>query len=83
MSICCCWLDIMFQPRSSMCATRKIHCLMIIAGMLLASSRRIIFDGSLNALGLALKSLSAVKRELIMPAQQPNISLVSETGMLL
>ena len=36
MSICCCWLDVLFQPRSSVCATRISLGLMINAGMLLA-----------------------------------------------
>ena len=27
MSICCCWLDVMFQPRSSVCATRLRGCI--------------------------------------------------------
>ena len=33
MSICCCWLDVLFLPRSSMCATRISLGLMINAGM--------------------------------------------------
>ena len=49
MSICCCWLDVLFQPRSSVCATRISLGLMINAGMLLASSRRLIFGGPVIA----------------------------------
>ena len=51
MRICCCWLDVLFQPRSSVCATRINLGLMINASMLLASSRRLIFDGPVIALG--------------------------------
>ena len=43
MNICPCWLDVMFQPRLSVCVTRIIFGLMINAGMLLASSKRLIF----------------------------------------
>ena len=56
-----CWLDIMYQPRSSVCVTRISLGLMINAGMLLASSRRLIFGGDVIALGLTGKSLSSVK----------------------
>ena len=42
-------------------ATRINIGLMIIAGMLLALSRRLIFGGPVIALGLTGKSLSAVK----------------------
>ena len=52
MSICCCWLDVLFQPRSSVCATRISLGLMINAGMLLAASMRLIFGGPVIALGL-------------------------------
>ena len=51
-NICPYWLDVMYQPRSSLCITRISHGLMINAGMLLASSRRLIFGGPLIALGL-------------------------------
>ena len=40
-NICPCWLDVMYQPRS----TRISLSLMINAGMLLASSTRLIFSG--------------------------------------
>ena len=60
MSFCSCWLDVLFQSRSSACATRISLGLMINAGMLLASSRRLIFCGPVIALGLNGKSLSAV-----------------------
>ena len=61
MSICCRWLDVLFQPRSSVCATRISLSLMINAGMLLASSRKLIFGGPVIALGLTGKSLFTVK----------------------
>ena len=61
MSICCCWLDVLFQPWSSVSATRISLGLMIDAGMLLASSKRLIFSGPVIALGLTGKSLSTVK----------------------
>ena len=47
-----------------MYATRISHGLMIAAGMVLASSRRLIFGGPVIALGFTRKSLSAVKCEL-------------------
>ena len=56
MSICCCWLDVLFRPRSSVCATRISLGLMINAVMLLASSRRLIFGGPVIALGLTGKN---------------------------
>ena len=83
MSICCCWLDILSQPRSSMWATRILLGLMINAGMLLASSRRLIFSGPVITLGLTLKSLYTVKWELMKPTRKPSISLVTETGIFL
>ena len=55
MSNCCCWLYVLFQPRSSVCATRISLGLMINAGMLLASSRRLIIGGPVIALGLTGK----------------------------
>ena len=54
-------LDIMYQPRSSACVTRINLGLMINAGMLLGSSRRLIFGGPVFALGLIGKSLAAIK----------------------
>ena len=45
MNIFPCWLDVMYEPWSSVCETRISLGLMINAGMLLASSRRLIFDG--------------------------------------
>ena len=51
-NICLCWLNVFFQPRSSVFVTRISHGLMINAGMLLGSSRRIIFVGLVIALGL-------------------------------
>ena len=61
MNICPCWYDIMYQPRSFMRITRINLGLMINAGMLLASSRRLIFGLPEIRLGLTGKSLSAVK----------------------
>ena len=65
MNICPCWLNVMYQPRSSECVTRICLSLMINAGMLLASSRRLIFGAPVITLGLTGKSLYAVKRELM------------------
>ena len=48
MSICCCWLDVLFQPRSSEWATRISRGIMINAGMFLASSRRFIYHSHFN-----------------------------------
>ena len=56
MSICCCWLDNLFQPRSSVCATRISLGLMIneaYAGMLLASRRRLIILISVLCLNIS------------------------------
>ena len=61
MNICCCWLDVLLQPRSSVCATRISLGFMINAGMLLASRRRLIFGGPVIALELIGKSSSAVQ----------------------
>ena len=57
--------------------------LMINAGMLLASSGRLVFGGPVIALELTGKSLSTVKRERMKPTQRPSVSLVIETGMFL
>ena len=51
----------MYQPRSSVCVTRISTGLTINAGMLLASSRRLIVGGPVISLGLTGKSLSALK----------------------
>ena len=82
MSICCCWLDVLFQPRSSVCAIRISLGLMINAGMLLASRIRFIFGGPVTviALGLTGKSLSTVKCELMKRTRKPSVSLVPETA---
>ena len=55
------WLDVMYQPRSSVRVTRISLGLMINAGMLLASIRRLIFGGPVITLWLTGKSLSAAK----------------------
>ena len=55
------WLDVMYQPRSSVCETRISLGLMINAGMLLASNRKLIFGGPVIAHELTGKSLSTVK----------------------
>ena len=81
-SICSCWLDILFQPRSSVRATRISLGFMINEGMFSASNRRIPFGGPVIALGLTGKSLSSVKWELMKPSWRPSVSLVSETGIL-
>ena len=49
------------QPRSSVCVTRINLGFMTNAGMLLPSSRRLIFSGPVIALGLTGKSLSTIK----------------------
>ena len=59
-----------------MSATRRSLGLMINAGMLLAPSSRVIFDGPVIALGLTGESLSTFK-------QGPSVRFVIETGMFL
>ena len=61
MSFCCCWLDVLSQPRSSVCATKINLGLVVNDGMLLASSRKLIFGGPMIAFGLTGMSLSTVK----------------------
>ena len=56
---------------------------MINAGMLLTSSRRLIFGGPVIALGLTGKSLFDVKWELMKLTRRPSVSLVTETGLFL
>ena len=73
-NICPCWLDVIYQPRSSVWVTRIRLGFMINAGMLLASSLGLSFSGPVIALGLTGKSLSAVKRELIKPTRTQNVS---------
>ena len=78
-----CWLDVMYQPRSSVCVTRINLGLMISAGVLLTLNRRLIFGGLVIALGLIGKSLSTVKLELMKPTLGRGVSLVLETGICL
>ena len=80
-NICPCWIHVMYQQRPSVRVTRKSNGLMINAGMLLASSRRLIFGRPVITLWLTGKSLSAVKWELIVPTQRSIVSLVTETGI--
>ena len=54
-------VDIVYQPMSSVCVTRISLGLMINAGMLWASSRRLIFSGPVIALELTGNSASVVK----------------------
>ena len=61
MNICPYWLDVMYQPWSSVCVIRINLGLMIKQGMLLASSGRLIFGRPVIAHGLTGKSSSAVK----------------------
>ena len=82
-NICPCWLEVTYQPRSSVCGTRIRLGLVSNADMLLASSRRLIFGGPVIVLGLTGKSFSAVQWELIKPVRRPSISLVAETRMFL
>ena len=58
---CCCWLNVLFQSRSSVCATKIRLGLMINAGMLLSSSMRLIFGEPVITLELTEKNLSVVK----------------------
>ena len=81
--ICCCWLDVMFQLRTSLCRTRMSVGSMINVGMILASRRRLIFSGPVITLGLSEKSLSTVKWVLLKDTGRPGVSLVSETMMFL
>ena len=53
--ICCCWLDVMYQPRSYVWATRISLGLMINVGVLLGSSRRLVYGGPVIALGPTVK----------------------------
>ena len=82
-SICCCWLDILFQPRSSVCPTRMRVGLMMNAGMLLPSIRKLIFGAPVITRGLTGKCLSTVKWEPMGPTRRPSVSLMSEKGMFL
>ena len=68
------------QPRSSVCVARIRLGLMINAGMLLASSRRLRIGGHVIALGFTGNSFSALKWELMKPTRKPSVSLVSEQG---
>ena len=80
-SICTCWLDGMYQPRSSVCTRRISLGLMINEDMPLTSSRRLIFGGLIIALWLTGKSFAAVKWELMKLTRRARVSLLSETGM--
>ena len=77
-TICCCWLDVMYQPSSFVCLTSIRLGFMINSGMFW-----LIFGGPVIALGLTGKSLSAVKWELMKRTRRLSVSLVSETGMFL
>ena len=84
MNICPGWLDVIYQPRPSVCVARKtLVWWSCKAGMLLASSRRLIFGEPVIALGLTVKRLSAIKWELMKPTLRQIVSLVTETGMFL
>ena len=77
-------LVLRFVPTKVIRVRNKINIgLMINAGMLLASSRRLIFGGPVIALGLTGKSLSAVMWELMKPTRRPSVRLVPETAMFL
>ena len=66
------------------CAKQGIRLgLMLNEGMLLASSRRLIFGRPVIALRLTGNSLSAVKWELMKPTRRLSVSLVTERGMLI
>ena len=64
MSICPCWLKVMYQPRLSVCKSRICLVVMINADVLLASSSRLIFGGQVIAFEFTKKSLFAVKETL-------------------
>ena len=74
-----------FGPTKIIHVLNKDICLglMINAGMLLASSIKLIFGEPMIALGLTGKSLSTVKSEPMKPTRRPSVSLVPETGMFL
>ena len=76
-------LSLLLGRYSSECVTRIVLGLMINAGTLLASDRRLIFGGPVITLGLTWTCLSSVKRELIKPTRRPSVSLMIETGMFL
>ena len=71
----------MYPPRSYLSVTKISLGSMINADMLSTSSRRLIFGGPVIAIRLIVKSLFAIKSELIKHTQRPSISLVSETSM--
>ena len=54
-------MNVLFQPRSFVCATKISFGLMITTGMLLVSSRRLTFGASVIAIGLTMKSLFAAR----------------------
>ena len=81
MRIFSCWLDVMYQRRSSMYITRISLGSMIYADVLLTSSRRLIFGRPVIAHGLIGKSLFFVKSDLMKCTRRPSISFVSETSM--
>ena len=80
-SIFPCWLDVMYQTRSSVFVTRISLGSMTYADLLSTSSRRLIFGGPVIALGLIGNSLFTVKSELMKHTRRLSISLVSETSM--
>ena len=80
---CPCWLDAMYQLRSTMSPMRRSLELVINAGMLLATRNRLIFGAPFIALWLTGKNLSAVKCKLIKPTRSPTVSLITETWMFL
>ena len=57
--------------------------LMINTGMILVSSRRLIFGEPVITLELTGKSLFIVKCKLTKPTHRPSVSLVTETGRFL
>ena len=76
-----CWLDVMYQPRSSLRTAGKSLGYIINAGLLLTSSRRLIFGRPVIALGLTGNSLSVVKWERLNITRMQSVSLVSDFQM--
>ena len=71
--------DVMYQPRSSVWTTRISLGFMINAGLLLTSSRRLIFGVPVTLSGHQGRVCLLSSEKLTL---RPGDSLVSETGML-
>ena len=69
-------LNNMIQPRPSVCATMISLGLMINAGMLLASSRRLIFGGPVIVLRLTRKSFNYTSQTMQQEPSPPSPTAV-------